>query len=310
MERFHAFSPKTQKSFNLCDFNLLGSLGYPLHDKDGCRAGCDLMNLFFVIDHHTDIADPMVARKEANIIMDAIRNPHIDRPPGEWIGGEVARQFWLNALRIATPTFQRHFIDSFAMYVNAVVKEAQQRSDRHIDGIEEFFDLRRDTSGIKSTFALIEIRLDIPDEVMQNEQIAALILSGLDLMIIVNDLVSYNVEQAWSHDHNLVTVVMHSLHLDLEAALEWISDLHDRLVKKFLLTFSQVPHYSDPDLDQQVTQFIHGIGNWVRAIEVWSFETERYFGNRVTEVQVTRMVEILPKAVAGPTPEILIPYVA
>jgi len=173
-----------------------------------------------------------------------------------------------------------------------------------------FFDLRRDTSGIKSTFALIEIRLDIPDEVMQNEQIAALILSGLDLMIIVNDLVSYNVEQAWSHDHNLVTVVMHSLHLDLEAALEWISDLHDRLVKKFLLTFSQVPHYSDPDLDQQVTQFIHGIGNWVRAIEVWSFETERYFGNRVTEVQVTRMVEILPKAVAGPTPEILIPYVA
>lgn len=59
---------------------------------DGCRVGCDLMNLFFVIDHHTDIADPAGARDQANVLMDVLRNPHMDRPPGEWIGGEVARQ--------------------------------------------------------------------------------------------------------------------------------------------------------------------------------------------------------------------------
>ena len=51
LEMFHAFSPKAQKAFNLCDFSgsrfsrvaecsscsklsdLLASLGYPLHDK-------------------------------------------------------------------------------------------------------------------------------------------------------------------------------------------------------------------------------------------------------------------------------------
>jgi hypothetical protein len=128
LEKFHAFSPKAQKAFNLCDFSgsrfsdvaecsscsnlsdLLASLGYPLHNKgeqlpahkeklvnissllDGCRAGCDLMNLFFVIDHYTDIADPAGARDQANVLMDVLRNPHMDRPPGEWIGGEVARQ--------------------------------------------------------------------------------------------------------------------------------------------------------------------------------------------------------------------------
>jgi hypothetical protein len=84
-------------------------LAYPLLDKgqkcnprenivadrlfpDGCRIGCDLMNLFFVIDEHTDVADIETARSQADIIMDAIRNPHTPRPEGEWIGGKLAQQ--------------------------------------------------------------------------------------------------------------------------------------------------------------------------------------------------------------------------
>ncbi|KAJ6465604.1 terpenoid synthase [Mycena vitilis] len=307
IEAFHAFSPKAQNAFNLCDFNLLASLGYPLHDENGCRVGCDLMNLFFVIDHHTDVADGEVARNHANILMDVLRSPDVHRPPGEWIGGEVARQFWLSALRIATPTFQRHFISSFEAYLNAVIQEAQDRTDHHIPAIDEFFALRRDTCGVKPTFALIELGMDIPDDVLESEHISALIIGGVDMVIIVNDLCSYN---ARGDDHNLVTVVMHSLNFDLAGALRWISELHDKVVDEFLLHFTQVPHYSDPELDRQVSDFIHGIGNWVRANEVWSFESERYFGRRGKGVQGTRVVELLPKAISAmPTaPEILIPY--
>lgn len=50
------------------------------------------MNLFFVIDEHTDVAETDVAREQARVVMDALRNPHIPRPEGEWIGGEVSRQ--------------------------------------------------------------------------------------------------------------------------------------------------------------------------------------------------------------------------
>jgi hypothetical protein len=129
LETFHAFSPKAQQGFNLCDFSgsrsTCGGRGVHLAKicqtfwprwatrstikvsdcldikkelvntsslPDGCRVGCDLMNLFFVIDHHTDIADPTGARDQANVLMDVLRNPHMGRPAGEWIGGEVARQ--------------------------------------------------------------------------------------------------------------------------------------------------------------------------------------------------------------------------
>ena len=51
------------------------------------------MNLFFIIDEHSDIVDGTIAGQQADIIMDALRNPFKMRPQGEWIGGEVARQF-------------------------------------------------------------------------------------------------------------------------------------------------------------------------------------------------------------------------
>ncbi|KAJ7637775.1 terpenoid synthase [Mycena rosella] len=303
LETFNAFSPKAQKAFNRCDFNLLASLAYPLLDKDGCRVGCDLMNLFFLIDEHFD-------KIQADTVMHALRNPHMVRPHGEWIGGEVTRQFWLNAIRIATPTSQRRFIDEFYVYMDSMVQKAQDRTEDHIRGIDEYFEVRRVTIGVKAAIVINEIRMNIPDEVLRNEHIATLIAASTDMILIANDLYSYNVEQARGDDrHNLVAIVMRALNLDLAATFEWISDHHDGLVEKFLAAFSQVLHYKDPELDHQVTEFIHGLGNWVRGYDVWSFESERYFGKRGKEIQVTRTVEFLPKVVAGPetvSPEILV----
>ena len=50
------------------------------------------MNLFFIFDEYSDIANGLEVRKQADIIMDAIRHPAFPRPEGEWVGGEIARQ--------------------------------------------------------------------------------------------------------------------------------------------------------------------------------------------------------------------------
>ena len=59
---------------------------------DGCRLACDLMQLFFIFDEHSDAADARVAREQADAIMDGLRNPEGPRLDGEPIVGEVARQ--------------------------------------------------------------------------------------------------------------------------------------------------------------------------------------------------------------------------
>ncbi len=38
------------------------------------------------------------------------------------------------------------------------------------------------------------------------------------------------------------------------------------------------------------------LGYWIRGIDCWSLETERYFGTKGLEIQKHRVVTLLPKA--------------
>ena len=101
-------------AYSLYTVDLLGSLGYPDANKgrhpvvqahenvqgtdrilgvDQLRAGCDLMNFFFLFDEYSDVEDEKTVQEFANIIMDALRNPHKPRPAGESLLGEVSRQY-------------------------------------------------------------------------------------------------------------------------------------------------------------------------------------------------------------------------
>ena len=51
------------------------------------------MVLFFIYDEFTDKVDGDGARVYAEMVMDAIRNPHAERPQGEPKLGEIARQY-------------------------------------------------------------------------------------------------------------------------------------------------------------------------------------------------------------------------
>jgi hypothetical protein len=65
---------------------------YPDRYPDGLRVACDLMAFMFVFDEYTDKLDSDSTRVHANMVMDALRNPHVKRPQGESKLGEIARQ--------------------------------------------------------------------------------------------------------------------------------------------------------------------------------------------------------------------------
>ena len=54
--------------------------------KDFCRAGCDLANVYFVIDEYTDAAEPEAAARICDIVMDVLNNPSKERKPDDKIG--------------------------------------------------------------------------------------------------------------------------------------------------------------------------------------------------------------------------------
>ncbi|KAJ3777410.1 terpenoid synthase [Lentinula raphanica] len=297
LESFHAFPPKAQNAFNRCDFNLLASLAYPNASAEHLRTGCDLMNLFFVFDEYTDICDAQEARRLADIVMDALRNSDSPRPQDESVVGEIARQFWHLAKETSTESAQNIFIETFDHYTTSVVEQAEDRVTHHIRDVESYLRVRRDTIGAKPSFALLHLSSELPEGFLSDPLVEYISTLTIDMLIIGNDICSYNVEQARGDDgHNMVTIVMNSMCLSLDEALLWISEFHDILAELFHETYMvirrELPALETSDA---AVLYLEGLGNWVRANDCWSFESERYFAQKGTMIQKSRMVELLPR---------------
>ncbi|KAI0064579.1 terpenoid synthase [Artomyces pyxidatus] len=279
---FHAFSPKAQQAFDMGNFEAL-------------RIGCDLVVLLFIVDDFTDRVDGAGVEIYVDMVMDAMHNPHKPRPAGESVVGEVARQFWANAVKRACPSAQRRFLHVFSEYMAAVVEEAHDRHNDHVRSIDAYLALRCRTGAPYTCFFPFELTADFPDEVVFHPAVAQLTKIAAESVVIMNDLYSYNIEQSAGHqNHNLVTAVMHELDGDMDRAVQWIARYHDELLAQFLEGRDNLPSFG-VDIDRHLSGYVEGLAHWIRGSDCWSFESKRYFGDKGPEIQKSRIVDLLPR---------------
>ena len=120
-------------------------------------------------------------------------------------------------------------------------------------------------------------------------------------MIDLKDILSYNLEQMRGDDlHNLLTCVMDEYQTDVNGAVLWVEDFLLGAAERFYAAKATLPEWDEP-LNSQVKAYCDGLGRWVRGLDVWSFESERYFGNKGLEIQENRWMSLMPKKI---TPEI------
>ncbi|KAG2040645.1 terpenoid synthase, partial [Suillus americanus] len=295
LESFKAFSPKAQQAFDRGNFGLLACLTYSIASEEHIRSACDAMNVLYVIDEYSDVSEEGEVRQQKDIVMDALRHPYKPRPKGEWVGGEIVRQFWERTICNATGQSQKRFIATFDEFMEGIVQQANDRSEHHIRDIQSYFDLRRRTAALRPSYALFELGLDIPDEVISHPTIEDMVVTSIDMIALTNDITSYNLEQARGDDnHNIVTIVMHELDTDVNGAILWAADQHTKLEKKYFEAMAAIPKWGEP-IDSQVREYCNGLGNWVRGNYHWSFESERYFGTNGLEVQRRKWISLMPK---------------
>ncbi|KAG1815061.1 terpenoid synthase [Suillus subaureus] len=293
---FKAFnSAKALDAFECINSDLVSCLGHPIASKVHVRSVCDVMRIFFVIDEYSDVSKPSDVREQKNIVMDALHNPYKPRPKGEWVGGEIVRQFWERTIRDASAQSQKRFIVTFNLYLEGLVQQAIDRNEHRIRDIQSYIDVRRDTVAMKPVFALLELGLDIPDQVISHSTIETMAIACMDMIFIDNDIASYNMEQARGDaSHNVITIVMREFDTDVHGAILWVADLHMETQKRFLQAMAAVPKWGEP-IDSQVREYCDGLGNWVRANYEWNFETERYLGTKGPEIQRNKWVSLMPK---------------
>lgn len=117
----------------------------------------------------------------------------------------------------ASPATIQRFVDSSDLYTQAILQQTVNRSVDEVPTVDEFIELRRDTSAVKMVFgkllasifnllsnvesphtAVLEysLGLDLPEEVHNDPIVAELSLAGNDILTWANDVYSFPVSSS------------------------------------------------------------------------------------------------------------------
>ncbi|KAJ7633070.1 terpenoid synthase [Roridomyces roridus] len=253
----------------------------------------DFMNYLFHLDN---ISDGMLKRDTeilANSVMNALWFP--DEQRTELSATKLAADFWRRCILDAAAGTQARFKETLALFFEAVNLEAECRDSGMIPDLESYISLRRDTSGCKACWVLIEygLGIDLPDFVVEDPVIEALNQSTNDLVTWSNDIFSYNVEQSRGDTHNMIVILMKYHEHTLQSAVDYVGELCRETIVSFQRNRTLVPSWG-PEIDSMVHRYIDGLESWIVGSLHWSFMTERYFGASGEDVKKNRLVVLLP----------------
>ncbi|KIY70696.1 terpenoid synthase [Cylindrobasidium torrendii FP15055 ss-10] len=275
---------------------LLTSMCYPRAGHSRLRLCNDFLTYLFHIDNLSDDMTNLGTKATADIILNTLYHPTTYR--SETRIHKMTLDFWRRLIQTGSRGTQQRFIETFDFFFAAVTEQARDRQAGIIPDLESYIMMRRDTSGCKPTFVLIEYanNLDIPDEVMEHPLIRNLGEAANDLVTWSNDLFSYNVEQSKGDNHNMIPVVMAQRGLRLQEAVDFVGDLCLECVDRFEADKAALPSWG-PEIDAQVETYVQGLADWMVGSLHWSFESERYFGKGGRQVKQSRVVNLLPPRV-------------
>ncbi|TFY76926.1 hypothetical protein EWM64_g7086 [Hericium alpestre] len=290
-------SERKRKAFLGLKSGDLSAMCYPDVEADRLRVVADYMNYLFKLDDWSDEFEADEIHVMRDCVMGCLEDP-VGFATEEPVG-LLTKSFFSRFVKTGGPGCRQRFIDTMELFFRAVTQQALDRINDDIPDLESYIALRRDTSGCKPCFALIEYAagIDLPDEVVNHRSIKILEDAANDLVSWSNDIYSFNVEQARGDTHNSVIIVMNEQGLDIQAAMDHVGSLCFATLNTFSRTRASLPSWG-PDVDADVEKYVMGLQDWIIGSLHWSFLTKRYFGKNGEEVKNTLTVALLPKKTA------------
>ncbi|KAF9262878.1 terpenoid synthase [Marasmius fiardii PR-910] len=294
-QQFDFFPPKIQAALTEAAL-LLASLAYPTFTQAQFRVATKLMFIFGTFDDASDRMNAAQVQVWVNIIMNILTTSPEAQDPEQSMIGRLVQAFWTDAVQVMSPSARRDFISEFESYTRSVVEQARDRDRLTVRQAETYMDIRRNDIGVKPSFALVLIGEDVAPGVLDSDLLTELKDYAADMIILANDLYSYNVEQSKGDMHNIISIIMVQYNITVDEAVEHVSKMHDELARNFLRVCDKLLSTdTGAVVDGTAKRYIDGLGNWIRANECFSFECPRYFGKSGLKVQQERIVELLPK---------------
>lgn len=140
---------------------------------------------------------------------------------------------------------------------------------------------------------------ELADEVAEHEIVMKMSIITADLIIIANDVYSYNVEQSGGQKrvvHNIVDVVLRERQKGVQDAMDVVGTTYRDLFLALVDCYDSLPTFGNAEQDEVVREYALGLLDWVEANIEYSLGSQRYFGTRAgtEELRTDRWVEMLP----------------
>ncbi|CAE6530155.1 unnamed protein product [Rhizoctonia solani] len=295
-DSFGLHSGPQREEFLSSRYCLLASYCYPEADLEHLRPVMDFIIWLVAFDDMADegeFCDSIEGLKRAfSITMNVLRNPDAPHPNLKYV--VAIRSFYDRMRANAKPGALRRFIEGAEGYTKAAVQDTIDRAAGRVLTIDEYIQLRAESSGVKWAYAAMEYAhgIELPDEVHNDPIITELGLAANQILTWSNDIYSFSLEQAKGYTHNLLFVVMWNKQIKLQDAVDFVDKMIEKRIKEYLDAKSRLRSFGS-DLDAEVARYIQGIEYCIQANINWSLMTPRYFGPNFEEVTKTRIVELM-----------------
>ncbi|KAF8752969.1 Terpenoid synthase [Rhizoctonia solani] len=283
-----------------------------------CYPDCNFARFRITMDLFDDMTDGGALdtvdgmKRAVDVTMKSLREP--DSPPPKFKVAATVQHCYNRMRQDGNPAMLRRFVDALDFYTQACFQQKVNRSTDTIPTMEEYIQLRRDTSAMKIGFggfftsangldrrfakfhleAILEytLDLDLPDQVADHPLVTELALAGNDILTWSNDIYSFPIEFARGDTHNLVCVAMHHNSLDLAGAIDFVNQLTRKRLDEYVEIKANLPSFGS-GLDEQLARYLEGIEYCVQGFIDWTFLTPRYFGAEAAQVKETGVVNII-----------------
>ncbi|KAJ8489361.1 hypothetical protein ONZ45_g13624 [Pleurotus djamor] len=288
---FNLFTDARQAKFERNDFEYFTAIAHPYANAEGLRLCSDNINLLYVNDTITDHQGFKDSQATCAVLWSTFNNP-TDHDGSNY--AQFVADFALRYKAASGPESWKRFRTHVGSYLKTMKTEVEGREAHHTLSVKEYLVQRRYNSATMQCFDMVELGLgiDLPPFVYEDKHFLTAYHAAVDMVWLGNDICSYRMERNLGHaEHNVITVYMKELDLNIQAAFDHGGDEFKKLWMLFQSARSTLPSFG-PELDVDVRRFLDACLEWVIGMIHWNYETPRYFGDQREVVRLTNTLTL------------------
>ncbi|KAK8052035.1 Presilphiperfolan-8-beta-ol synthase [Apiospora rasikravindrae] len=275
------------------DLCYLASIWAPNANEEDLRMMLDWNHWVFLFDDQFDEGhlkvDPIAAQKEVDATMAIMEEAAPRISPKDNPIRYVFQTCWDRRGR-KRAELQQRYKEQHKRYFDQLVIQVQQmaRGEALSRDVHTYLDMRRGTIGAYPAISVTEFGqgVRLPENVFSHSSLHECMRISADLVLLVNDVLSYRKDLELGVDHNLISLLMEQ-GSSPQQAVDKIGDMINGCYVRWYSALAALPPYGE-DIDREVLKFVEicrcvALGNLH-----WSFKTGRYLGPEGHEVHETR----------------------